>query len=290
MKSELLILLLGLMFDVSAADQIKTKTEYIYQSDNEGYENHRVVETASYNDYEVYYQHNETTHQTEFWYDQTIFSKRLKIYDVNATVGLGAIYGQEWSAIPAYAIDLQKNNLNLSISRNAVAASQFNQDSNTAFSKNYADDITLSYDINVNKQYTIVVGGTLSEFDNNNQRKGVFLKNIYDINDNVSVQMHNKILYYTDNVQQYFSPAIYETHKLLLNYSRPLLNENVVFKFSAGPSLVNIDSRREIVPFYDVKVIYNTEKVGKYSIGYSCLQTTYEYTFCQLGGNVQINF
>lgn len=284
------LLLIISLFTPAYAEKISTNTEYLYQYDSKGYANHQINEKTSYKDYEVSFQHNETVSQTEFWYEHFLISKNTSLLGIQTKFGIGSIYGQDWNAIPAYQIELQKSNLNLSITRNAIAASQFNQTNGLIYSKNYSDDIVLSYDIVVNNKFTVVVGGLLSEINDGNQKKGVLLKNIYQIDDNISLQTHSRLVYYTNNSTSYFSPDIFETHRFLLVYARPLFGNNTQFKFSAGPSLVNINDRRELVPYYDVKLIHNTNNAGKFTVGYMCQETTLDYKYCQLGGNVQLNF
>jgi hypothetical protein len=277
------------MFSVKA-DPLVTNTEYWYQYDNQGYMNHMVQQSASYKSYEVLYQHNETESQTAFYYDMAVLSKNFVWHDAKIKLGAGALYGLNWSPVPVYNIDIFYKNFNLNASRNPVAATNNNQsNTQTGYSKNYSDIMTLTYDFNLTDKYTIVVGGLLSLYDDSNIKKGVILRNIYNINDTFSVQTNSRLTYNDLNGQAYFSPDIYEYHRFLGVVSYPI-TPDLVLKASAGPSLINIQQRREIVPFYDVKIVYNNEHIGKWNLGYTCDQTTFEYKFCQAGASVQLTF
>lgn len=292
---KLLLSLAFVSFGAFARDNINSTSEYVYMYDTSGYMNHQLNETLKYKDYEAFYQHNETESQTRFYYDMAIVSKQfvwtpsyLKS-PVSAKLGVGTIYGMGWDAIPAYRTDIVYDHVNLNVSRNPVAAVQNNQFGPNGYSKNYTDDVVLTYDYNVTDKYTVVIGGLYSLYNDGNNRKGVLLKNIYNINDIFSLQTQSRLTYTDYKTLSYFSPDINEYHRFLGVMSYPITNDLVV-KAMAGPALVNIMQRREIVPYYEAKVVYNNAHVGKWNLGYSCNETTYGYRFCQAGASVNINF
>lgn len=292
---KILLLLALVSIDAFARDKIKTTTDYWYQYDTDGYENHQISERLQYNTVEVFYQHNETTNPVPFYYDIALLSNTFTYTPsfsntpIIAKLGVGTIYGEDWNAIPAYETDITYKNVNLNVSRNPVAAWDNNQTTGNSYSKNYTDDIVLSADFDITNKYTIVVGGMYSLYDDGNVRKGVMFKNIYNVTDEFSLQTHSRMLYTEETKNTYFSPDVNEYHRFLAVYAYPITND-LVLKASAGPSLVNIADRREIVPYYDVKIVYNNEHIGKWNIGYSCNETTYDYRFCQAGASVNFNF
>lgn len=289
-----LLILFLFTFTVHAREKIDTTTEYIHMYDTSGYVNHQVNETMKYNNYELFYQHNQTESQTQFYYDKALISKTYTFQPsftspIKAKFGVGTIYGLGWDAIPTYAVDVLYNRIDLNVSRNAVAAVQNNQFGPNGYSHNYTDDIVLTYDHPVTDKYTIVVGGLYSLYNDGNIRQGVILKNIYQVNDIISLQTNSRLTYTDFRTVNYFSPDINEYHRFLAVGAYPI-TEDLVLKASAGPALVNIMQRREVVPFYDVKVVYNNTVAGKWNLGYSCNETTYGYRFCQAGASVNLKF
>jgi hypothetical protein len=63
-----------------------------------------------------------------------------------------------------------------------------------------------------------------------------------------------------------------------------------VLKVLAGPSLTEINGRREIVPHHEEKIIYRVADAIRLEANHLCIYSTYEYYYCQLGGNVDMIF
>lgn len=274
-----MIRVLLFLLSFSAMADIKLDTNYSYQYDNQGYVNHQVTENGTYKDYGIKYQHNETVSQSQFFYDSILITKQV-IPEIK--LGVGAIYGSGFS-IPNYLINIRKYDIELNVERNSAASSLIQ----SRYSTHYRDDISLSYDHTFDK-YTFVISGLLSEYDNNNQSKGFLIKNIYQINDNLSLQNHNRYIFTDTTNSSYFSPINYDYNRFLVSYVYPI-TEDLVFKFIAGPSIVNINNRRELNPYYEVKSIYNS-KIGKFNMGYKCNETVNNYNWCEINAGITVNF
>src|ERR1035437_9379637 len=98
------------------------KVYYFYQYDSDGYVNHQITNEASMKDYGIEYTHNETTAQTAFYYDTLLATKKGKLFDVNYKLGVGSLFGLDWSPTPIFYIDLYKSGLNLNVKRDARAS------------------------------------------------------------------------------------------------------------------------------------------------------------------------
>jgi hypothetical protein len=283
---------LALLLGCSSVFADGDKIYYSYQYDSDGYVNHQITNQASIKDYGIEYTHNETTAQTAFYYDTVLATKKGKLFDVNYKLGVGTLFGLDWSPTPIYYIDLLKSGFNLNITRDARASGSTSVSSlvGGVYSKTYSDGITLTYEFEPLPDVSIVVGGRQVMFEDGVDAQGLLFKGVYQVNDNFSIQYHNAFSFSDVNSTRYFNRKQTSINRVLLSYVKPMLNESLVFKILVGPSLTEINSRREIVPHHEEKIIYRVADAIRLEANHLCIYSTYEYSYCQFGGNVDIIF
>lgn len=268
------------------------KTFYSYQYDSDGYVNHQIANNLSLNDYGVEYVHNETTSQTQFYYDTLLATKKGNLYGVDYKLGVGSLSGLDWSPVPIYYIDLLKDGFNLNFSRDARASGSTSNSNlvGDVYSKMYSDGITLTYEFEPVSDVSIVIGGRQVMFEDGVDQQGILFKGIYHFNQNISIQLRSAFSFSTVDSTEYFNRRQASYNRLLLSYTQPMLNDSLVFKVLIGPSLAEINSRREIVPHHEEKIIYRVADAVRLEINNFCIYSTYDYHYCELGGNVEIMF
>jgi hypothetical protein len=286
----LFYLILVFFFANALADH--NKTFYSYQYDSDGYVNHQISNHVSMNAYGLEYNHNETTSQAAFYYDTLLATKTGTIYDIDYKVGVGSLSGLNWSPTPIYYIDLFKGGFNLNVSRDARASGSTSVANlvGDVYSKTYSDGITLTYEFDPLPDVSLVFGGRQTMFEDGVDAQGLLFKSIYRINEDLSIQYHNAFSFSNVDTTRYFNRRQTSYNRILLSYTKPLLNESLVIRVLIGPSLTEINRRREIVPHHEEKIIYRLADSVRLEANHLCIYSTYEYYYCQLGGNIDVTF
>jgi hypothetical protein len=293
MKSKLLLVSLLLANTTLEAGDINNRTAYSYQYDNDGYTNHQVENNITYKTYGVDYQHNDsTTNYSSFFYDTIMGFKQDTWKTIKYKIGGGGIYGTDWAVVPTYIVDLTKGGWNFNATRTprasgvATTAGFFGG----AYSKQYADSQVLTYEFDPMKDLSIMVGAGNTIFEDNTTAQKIIGKAVYQINDNISLQYQGLFSLSGTNSTLYFNKKQYSYNRVLLSYTRPMLNDSLVFKVLAGPSVVEINNHRNIVPYYDAKLIYRVADSVKVEANHMCVYSTNDYYYCQIGANVNVAF
>ena len=288
------ILLVIILFPIVAFSSTKVESDYIYFEDRAGFSAHEYqnkLKTSIANFHHTCY--NAKDNDTTYSYNQATVTTSIVGKKWNIVAGPGIISSSTGRFNLGYLFiaDIQPNyNSNIELSADRLPVIVANPQQPLVLSDYNSDNTTLTGEYRPTKYLNVVVGVLSQHISDGNMRYGALNTIAYDINDNISLVVKNKYVWSMEQSSEYFSPDLYEYHRFLVNYSRLLWSESVIFKVSAGPNLVNISSRREVVPYYDVRILYNTEKDGKFAVGYNCIETTFKYRLCQINGNFQINF
>lgn len=288
------ILLLTVLMPINAVSIDKIESNYVYIEDTERFSAHQYQHNlqTSLIDFTHIYE-DATDVNTTYSYNQATITTSFKGKNWSIVAGPGIIssstrqFNPSYSFIGKFELD-NHSNIELIADRSPVISANPQQFAN--ISDYISDNITLNSEYQIIKDLNIAVGALTQQISDGNARYGGVSTVSYTINDTVSLAVKSKYIWSDEGSDEYFSPELYEHHRFLANYTTPIWNENIILKVSAGPSIVNINSRRELVPYYDIKILYDVNKVGKFTIGYNCLESTFEYKLCQVTGNFQINF
>jgi hypothetical protein len=299
MKNKKLITILTLLSSSLQAEGFKTITNYDYIFDNENYLAHQIqnILKTVYADFtHVYY--DATDRQNHYSYNQALITTSFVGDNWSIVLGPGIISSSEGHFTPGYSFigDYQPNkdsNIELSAERSPIMAASFGQGDNNQVDRiaDYvSDNITLSYEYQITEKFDASIGVLTQQISDGNARYGVFDKFHYQINDNWGIQMRNKITWMDENSPEYFSPLEMQRHWLLLTYTRPILNDNVVLKLAAGPGITKIDDRTEGTWIVEAKAYTNISKDVRIETHANCSSSAFDYEMCSVGAQINIKF
>lgn len=286
---------------IAEENNYKLITNYDYIFDNENYLAHQIqnILKTQYADFtHVYYDAKDQNNYYSF--NQALITTSFIGDNWSIVAGPGIISSSEGHFTPSYSFigDYQPNsesNIELSAERSPIMAANFgNQGSGVNQIDNISDytsdNITLSYEYQITKQFDMAVGLFTQQISDGNSKYGVFDRLHYQFDDNWGIQLRNKITWADENNLEYFSPLEMQRHWLLLTYAHPIFNDNVVLKLAAGPGITKIEDRTEATWIVETKAYTNISKDVRIETHANCSSSVYDYEYCSVGAQIDIKF